>query len=368
MTEPFYCDGRWIYRVKRSDGAYKAFTSIKEGMAGKRAVMKRARDWLEGTYKRTGGKVKDYWEPFLKYYKQMHGGETEGYYLIKEKGDNYIIPALGNYHAADLRYKVLQNFLITVHLKNGSVPSKKTLELIRSALNQFLRYMAVIEEVCEPIVIPLQLPPTAKVQKERQILQPDDIKHLFALNTSNSHFIYCFQFGLTTGLRTGELIGLQLKDYDPEKNTLTISRAINGRRKITPGKNKSAQRSFVLNPVAKDILDKQFEYVKDYDSIWLFPDEKGRMPTQKKLNSEYDKLKLPGSVYSLRHTFVSLMKYIDLSSLKRVLGHTASMSTLETYSHLIEGEQQKDALIIGKELQKRFGFLNEKVTIFTEQV
>lgn len=353
MTEPYYSSGRWFYTVRRSDGAEKRFTSVKEGIAGKRAVMKKARAWLDGTYRRSGGKVKDYWEPFLEYYKKMHGGETEGYFQIKEKGTNYIIPSLGNYYVADLRYKVFQNFLFNVRLQNGKAPSKKTLALIRSVLNQFIRYMAVVEEVCEPIAIPLQLPPMTPAKKERQILQPEDIKRLFNINTEQSHYAFAFQFCLATGLRTGELIGLQRADYNPVNNTLTISRAINGRRNITPGKNANAQRSFVLNPVAKEIIEKQLNYIENIDSEWLFPDQIGKMPTQKKLNSAYSKLDLPGSVYSLRHTFVSLMKYIDLSSLKRVLGHSVTMPTLEIYSHLIEGEQEHDAEIIGRELQRR---------------
>lgn len=355
MREPFFSGGKWYYRVKRDDGFEKSFTSVKEGMAGKRAVMKKARDWLDGSYRRTGGRVKEYWQPFLDYYKTLHGGETEGYRLIKEKGDNYIIPALGNVRASELRYKILQNFLLDVRLQNGKTPSRKTLESIRSALSQFLRYMAVIEEVCEPIAIPFQLPPTARPKKEREILQPEEIRRLFNLSEQDCHFAYAYQFCLATGLRTGELIGLQINDFNPETNTLTISRAVNGRKRITPGKNHNAQRSFVLNTVARDILDKQLEYIKNNDSEWLFPDEKGRMTTQKRINSVYYKLQLPGSVYSLRHTFVSLMKYIDLSSLKRILGHSASMPTLETYSHLIEGEQQRDAAIISDELKRRIG-------------
>lgn len=357
MTEPFYSGGRWYYRVHRDDGLDKTFTSVKSGMAGKRAVMKRARDWLQGTYKRSGGKVKEYWQPFLDYYKKIHGGETEGYFLIKEKGENYIIPGLGNYSVEDLRYKALQNFLFNVRLKNGKEPSKKTLALIRNVLNQFLRYMAVVEEVCEPIVLTLQLPASAPAKKERQILQLEEIKQLFALTNDESIFAYAYQFCLVTGLRTGELIGLKPSDYDSEKNRLTISRAINKRMNITPGKNENAHRSFVLNPIAKDILEKQLDYINNNypDSEWLFPGNLGRMPTQAKLNHEYDRLNLPGSVYSLRHTFVSLMKYIDLSSLKRVLGHSKSMPTLEIYSHSIEGEEEYDAMIIGEELAKRLG-------------
>lgn len=355
MREPFFSKGRWIYRVERDDGIEKTFTSIKEGMAGKRAVMKSARRWLDGTYKRSGGRVKEYWPSFLSYYKNIHGRETEAYRLYKQIGETYILPNLGRLKVDDLRFKVLQNFLFDLRLKNGNMPSKKTYGVIRATLNQFIRYMAVVEEVCEPFALSLLTPPQATEKKERLILQPNDVKRLFNMDETDSHYAYAFQFCLVTGLRPGELVGLKKSDVDLNRNTISVVRSINERGIITSGKNKNANRTFVLNEIAREIVNKQLKFINNLKSEWLFPDEYGHFTMQIPLKKEYWRLDLPGTVYCLRHTFVSLMKYINLSSIKRTIGHSESMPTLEIYSHVIEGEQESDAEIIGNELHRRLG-------------
>lgn len=182
MREPFFSGGRWIYRVKRDDGREKTFTSIKEGVAGKRAVMKKARSWLDGTYIRSGRRVSDCWDNFLEYYKNIHGGEIETYHLFTDLGLAYILPELGKVKVEDLRYKVFQNFLFDLRLKNGEMPAKSTYEVIRSALNQFIRYLVIVEELMEPFALSLQIPPQAADRKEKKILQPDDMKRLFSMN------------------------------------------------------------------------------------------------------------------------------------------------------------------------------------------
>ena len=355
MREPFFSKGRWIYRVERDDGMEKTFTSIKEGMAGKRAVMKSARRWLDGTYKRSGSRVTDYWGPFLDYYKNIHGRETEAYHLYKQIGETYILPNLGKIKIDDLRFKVLQNFLFDLRLKNGEMPSKKTYSVIRTTLNQFIRYMAVVEEVCEPFAMPLLTPPQAAEVKECHILQTDDIKRLFNMDESDSHYSYAFQFCCVTGLRPGELVALKKSDIDLIRNTITIQRSVNERGIITSGKNKNANRTFILNEIACDIVKKQLCYICNSKSEWLFPNLHGQLTSQYHLRQEYQRLNLPGTVYCLRHTFVSLMKYVNLSSIKRTIGHSKSMPTLEVYSHVIDGEQERDAEIIGNELHRRLG-------------
>lgn len=358
MREPFYSGGRWIYRVKRDDGREKTFTSVKEGMAGKRAVMKKARCWLDGTYIRSGRRVSDCWEGFLDYYKNIHGKEIEAYHLFVDLGKAYILPNLGKIKVEDLRYKVFQNFLFDLRLKTGELPSKSTFEVIRTALNQFIRYLVVVEEMMEPFALPLQIPPKAAGKKEKQILQPDDMKRLFSLNEWDSHYIYAFQFCSVTGLRPGELIGLRKEDIDLINNTVSISRSINERGEMTPGKNKNAVRTFAMNRIARSVIEKQLAYLeyRKVKSEWLFPNPRGAAAMQKNLTGEYKRLSFPGTVYSLRHTFISLIKYVNLPSIKRTVGHSESMPTLEVYSHVIDdGELEQDAKIITEELERRLG-------------
>lgn len=357
MREPFYSGGRWIYRVKNDDGREKTFTSVKEGMAGKRAVMKKAKSWLEGTYKRSGYRVSDYWISFLKYYEDIHGGKNEAYHLYSSLGRIYILPELGKIKIDDLRYKTLQNFLLNMKLKYGDIPARDTLRSVRTTINQFVRYLVIVEEVMMPFALPLQISPKAIQRKEKIILQPDDIKSLFAKSNEDSPYVFAYQFCLTTGLRTGELIGLKWSDVDWNKNSVTISRSINSRGKQTACKNQNARRTFVLNKISRRVIEKQKEWLesKEIESIWIFPDEFGRLTTHQRLNREYKRLPLPGTVYSLRHSFVSLTKYVNLASVKRTIGHSESMRTLEVYSHSIDGEMENDAAIIGEELNRRLG-------------
>ena len=53
------------------------------------------------------------------------------------------------------------------------------------------------------------------------------------------------------------------------------------------------------------------------------------------------------SVYSLRHTFISMMKNVmPEQTLKDIVGHSVSMSTFETYGHFIKDEDKRAAEVI----------------------
>lgn len=142
-----------------------------------------------------------------------------------------------------------------------------------------------------------------------------------------------------------------------ENNTVSISRSINIRGEMTSGKNKNARRIFVMNRIARTVIEKQIAYLeyRKVKSVWLFPNQQGKVARQKSLMHEYKSLSFPGTVYSLRHTFISLIKYVNLPSIKRTVGHSENMPTLEVYSHVIEGELEQDAIIISEELERRLG-------------
>ena len=63
-----------------------------------------------------------------------------------------------------------------------------------------------------------------------------------------------------------------------------------------------------------------------------------------KLKAERD---LSGSVYSLRHTFITLMKNVmPEQMIKDIVGHSVSMDTFGTYGHIMESESRQTASII----------------------
>ena len=351
MSEPFFSKGKWFYRVRRDDGAHKTFTSVKPGLAGKKAVLKKGRDFLDGGLNPSNKTVKDFWPAFLAYYKKLHGN-TEGYIALKQAGESYILPQIARKSVAEIKYKMLQNVIMDARLLDGSMPSRKTLEKIRTCLNQFTRYLAMVEEVCEPILIPLQLPHDAARSQEREILQPEDLKRLFNEFDGNSgNFIYAYQFGICTGLRTGELLGIKKSDINLQTGEIEISRSINKRGQITPGKNKNAARKFILTPRSLEIVKKQLNKTANLETEWLFPNIYGGQPWHSEFYREYKKLGFPGSHYSLRHTHVSLLKDVPDYVLKQELGHSPSMPTREIYSHSVNTEAKKFSEIINNVLE-----------------
>lgn len=351
MSEPFISKGRWVYKVVRADGAHKTFTSVKTGLAGKKAVLKKGRDFIEGGLNRSNKTVKDFWPAFLAYYKNIHG-LTEGYYSIKHAGESYVLPQIAKKTVSELKYKLLQNVIMEAKLRDGTRPSRKTLERIRTCISQFSRYLALVEEVCEPILVPFQLPYDAARSVEREILQPEDLNRLFnELDSNSGIFIFAYQLGVCCGLRPGELLGLKKDDIDYKTGEITISRSLSQRRTLTSGKNKNAHRTFVLTPRAMNIVKQQLLKIQDLDTEWLFPNNNGELAWQSEFYREYKRLGFPGSPYCLRHTHVSLLKNVPDYVLKQELGHSPSMPTRDIYSHSVNNEAIKFSEIISNELE-----------------
>ena len=78
------------------------------------------------------------------------------------------------------------------------------------------------------------------------------------------------------------------------------------------------------------------------------------------MEGQWRKLKkereLPGTVYSLRHTFISMMKNVlPENTIKDIVGHSSSFDTFGTYGHIIEGEDRKAASVIDLTFGANFG-------------
>ena len=349
---PFRSGGRWWYKAQREDGSEKVFTSCKEGEAGRRAVLSKGHNWESGIAHQSKRTITDFWPAFLKYYEDFHG-KTEALREIKSVGKNYILPRIGSRKVYDIRYKMLQEFLNNVRLQDGSRPSKKTSEKIRTTLNQFVRFLSQVEEVCDPLGTPLLIPKSASPTKETQILQMEDIDRLF--NECDGHYVLGYRLQLLCGLRVGELLGIKKSDFDPETGRLTIQRSIDKNSNITPGKNKNARRSIILKSLSLETVLEQLNRIKDYDTEWLFPNLIGDQPTQRQYCYEYHKLGLPASPRVLRHTFVSLIKYdVPLEIIKAEIGHSKQMTTLETYGKRLNGiDDERSADLIDSALMNK---------------
>lgn len=339
---------RWTLRIKKA-GKEKKFSSTKSGIAGKREVLRKAREYdANGSDDRFKAKCSVVWDKFIEDVGMRRGTNSEAYKLYADTARLHILPAIENKRMSSLRKEDYQNLINKAKPKDKrtQVLSKKYLSTIRMVINLFITY-GCENGYCEPLQGSLYVPqghPTIG----KQILQPNEVKKLFEPSKWHYHLGLCFI--AVTGLRPGEMLGLQWSDID--ENFFTIRRSINNSRQITECKNKNAQRVIPLSPIIKGILEEQKAKTKHLNSEWVFCSPIGDKGSQQTLNHHMaflckERDLTPVSPYELRHTFISLVKNsIPEPILKELVGHSVSMDTYGIYGHRVDSQLKQAADII----------------------
>ncbi|MBR5013462.1 MAG: tyrosine-type recombinase/integrase [Bacteroidales bacterium] len=349
MASPIWIEKEKRWSIRTSvNGRIRRFTSSKPGIAGKKEVLRKYRDFTEG-HDPSVVLVSDAWSHFLQYVIDKNG-RGDSYIQIDKYGRNYILPKIGKEILRNLTVIDFQNVISKAKSVSGKTAlSHKTLLNLRSAITQFVKY-CVAANYMDPLRGELFIPKNAP-KKEKEILQPDDLRRLFSGPSDGDWYINIFRFGCVTGLRTGEILGIKVSDISG--GVLTINRSINNRNEITEGKNERARRQIYLNNIARSIIDENVIRNKPLRTDWIFCSKSGGPLSQSTLRNNWLRIAaerdLPGSPYSAgRHTFISIMKNsMPESMLKRYVGHGSSMKTIGgVYDHTFGEELKQAAQII----------------------
>ena len=109
--------------------------------------------------------------------------------------------------------------------------------------------------------------------KPKRILTGEELDAFRAVVEQDEVWRDFFQTELMTGLRRGEICGLQWSDFDEESGTLKVCRTLHGQRKgeYTVGETKTGKgmRTIILPKTVADILRRR---KADTISQWIFPD------------------------------------------------------------------------------------------------
>lgn len=351
---------RWrIYVTK--DGVKRVFYSSLPGRKGQREANSKADAWLEDNIENQNIKVKDAIKLYLEDLKER---TSEGNWRPQESLiNNHIIKQIGNVKVSVLNNQHLQSVINRAY-KQSSL-SKKTLQNLRACLTQFLKfcrksnYTALIPDSIDI--------PRSAAASEKHILQPDDLKALFACDNTMRYgnvqfepYIYAWRFEALTGLRPGEVVGLKWSDIVGD--TVHLQRSINRQREVTQGKNNNARRSFKLFPLLQGILQGQMEYMQSagLQSDYVFCDNYGEYIIQGNYYKRWCKYRdfngiAKVSPYELRHTFVSMVKSLPQGVVKNLVGHSKSMDTYGVYSHAVVGDMDMAADMVSEIVKNYLG-------------
>jgi integrase len=162
---------------------------------------------------------------------------------------------------------------------------------------------------------------------------------------------------LATGLRRGELLGLQWGDINLDGAVLRIERSVEETKaglRVKPPKTKRGRRNITLPPEAVSML--RAHKVKMMElrlalglgnikrETLVFSTIEGDLLSPDNLSRDWVRVgrskKLPRvKFHALRHTHASMLirAGVDILTISRRLGHYKPSVTLDTYGHLIEG-------------------------------
>ena len=280
----------------------------------------------------------------------------------------HIIPEIGSIALDKLTQNDLQDFYtrlkVSGRLQYEDQQGKGLSDRMVRGCHASCR-MALEKAVKEGLItmnpaIGCKLPP--KKAREMQVLTHDEMQR-FLIQAKHDGYYEIFLLDLSTGLRRGELMGLQWKDLNFSTGELRVERQVsrvNGELKTFPPKTKSSIRTVVLPPSVLKML-KAYQPSTN-GSKWIFPSPVKTDDSPRDPHTVYSKMQLVLEraeckrirFHDLRHTFatMALEHGMDVKTLSAMIGHVSSATTLDIYSHITTEMQISAAQKIDKGIGK----------------
>ena len=268
----------------------------------------------------------------------------------------HITPAIGKVQLTRLTPQQVSRLYTTLKdagLSGSTISNVHT--ILHKALDQAMRWQLVNRNVTE------QVDPPRKGKPEHTIWNSEQVRAFLAVSDKDV-YASLWRLAIHTGMRRGEMLGLQWTDVDFAKGALTIkrtySRGAGNHYEIGSTKTMSGRRQITVAPVVVEWLKTQYTRQLDtrlsqgddyLDKGFVFADEVGRPIHPNTLTKHFHKLialaSLPSiRIHDLRHTAATLM----LSNgehpkvVSEMLGHANIRITMDLYSHVLP-TMQKDA-------------------------
>lgn len=180
--------------------------------------------------------------------------------------------------------------------------------------------------------------------KEMQALTPEQVRALLAVVAPEDSLF--FTTAVMTGLRRGELLGLQWRDVDFDARQLRVARSVWRGEFISP-KSKRSTRRVDLTPSLLEAFAgaRPLGRIEDTGTSLIFPGPNGRPLdpdnlVKRRFLPALERAGVPRiRFHDLRHTYASLLiaagehpKYVQAQ-----LGHASIQTTLDRYGHLLPG-------------------------------
>jgi integrase len=271
----------------------------------------------------------------------------------------HIEDAIGEIKLSDLKAIHIQK--LYGELQTEKKLSPRRIRYVHSVLSSALRKAVELDILTRNVAKHVQLP--KQVKKEMDVLTQEECA-LFMNSLKGERLETMFSFALATGLRPEEYLGLQWKDIDFEKKTVSVQRAVIRLPKrewyFSEPKTKGSRRTLPLpESLVKELRThrrKQNEERLKLGTAWqnhnlVFPSEVGTPITHSNVTQVFKrvlknaKLRTSLRLYDLRHSHATLLLKAGVHAkiVSERLGHSTIALTLDVYSHVLPSMQAEAA-------------------------
>ena len=254
----------------------------------------------------------------------------------------FILPRLGRLRLDQLSVEVQQGFV--TWLANGAARSgratlsrKYTLNVM-ATLWSMLRTAAAWQYVCEPVRGAALSLPQEDVRRPARYFTADEARRILAAAGGVERVLYTV--ALLTGMRAGELLGLQRGDLDFERRVIHIRRSVWRRRVQTP-KSRHSMRPVPMPEALAAVLQEHLTKQAPNSEGWLFANRKGKPMdaehvVDRRLHPLLDALGMARcGLHAFRHTHCSLLvdAGVPVKVVQEQMRHGDVRTTMEVYAH-----------------------------------
>jgi integrase len=288
---------------------------------------------------------------------QLHRPNTAG--RVASQLSKHAYPALGARPLSALRTSEMQAFVTGLQLAPSS--ARSVFSTVRTVLTAAVRDRIISRNPADGVKLP-------EMPRRRVVpLTLDQVEALAAAMPARYRALVVL--GAGTGLRQGEMFGLQVGDVNFLRRTLTVERQVQtkvgGGGEVGPLKNRNSYRTIPLGRAVVDTLAAHLAAYPAAGAEHVFTDPDGKLLHRGAFNKAvWDPARKAAgqpeaTCHDMRHFYASLLIRAGLS-VKVVgdrLGHGNAAMTLNVYSHLWPDDEDRsreavDAVLLGADVPR----------------
>lgn len=269
----------------------------------------------------------------------------------------HIVPGLGSIELQKLDGAAIDRFYASRREKGLAA---FMVHHIHSLLRQILSSAVKAKKISRSPISDIETAPRAKRGKKIEALDESELTTL--LDHLRDHWLYMPTLvAASTGLRRGEVLGLRWRDLDFDKGTLHVAQAVEivgGKLGVKQPKTERSARTIKLPPsLVPDLEHHRKEQLEQRLKVGLggrpdlvFTSPLGEMLHPDTLSEAFSaKVRAAGlkriAFHGLRHTHITLLlkSGVPVHVVSARAGHAKPSITLDTYCHLLGGEDNDAA-------------------------